>query len=194
MRCYMSQNDKLCSLSADFAGVSKLVAETKGSHPPGTQADDAFRVNVGTDVTDAFITLVTPNWRTFLKTTSDRECDVIILFTSHVCEIRLRRVCVFVCNSSIRHPQSDTLTTHWRGWVPLHCARVRDKTSKQSRPRFYKRRNFLEQQINADPGRKRREREHLKAEGWRSGGVRIIQQQLSSVSPEQESREVEKVK
>lgn len=56
MRCYMSQNDKLCSLSADFAGVSKLVAETKGSRPPGTQADDAFRGNAGTDVTDAFVT------------------------------------------------------------------------------------------------------------------------------------------
>lgn len=49
MRCCVSPNDKLCSLSADFAGISKLVAETKGSRPPGTQADDAFRGNAGCD-------------------------------------------------------------------------------------------------------------------------------------------------
>lgn len=42
-----------------------------------------------------------------------------------------------------------------QGRVPLHCARMRDKTSKQSRPRFYKCGNFLEQQINAELGRKR---------------------------------------
>lgn len=65
-------------------------------------------------------------------------------------------VCVFVCDSSICHPQSDAPATHWQGRVPLRCARVRDKTSKQSWRRFYECGNFLERQINADPGRKRR--------------------------------------
>ena len=91
-----------------------------------------------------------------------------------------------MCDSYSRHPQSDTLATHWQGRVPRRCARMRDKTSKQSRPRFYKCGNFLEQQINADSGTKRRPergRKRLKAEGWRRGGFRIIQQQLSPVSP-----------
>lgn len=101
---------------------------------------------------------------------------------------------VLVCNSSICYPQCDTRATHWQGRVPLRCTRVRDKRSKQSWPRFCKCGNFLERQINTDPGSGAwRERERLRAEGWRRGGFRIIQQQLSSVSPEQESREVEKV-
>lgn len=41
---------------------AKLVAETKGSCRLGTPADDAFRVNAGTDVTDAFVTSAGSSW------------------------------------------------------------------------------------------------------------------------------------
>lgn len=79
-------------------------------------------------------------------------------------------MCVFGCNCSICHPQSDTLATHRQGRVPLRCARARDKTSKQSRPRSYKRGNFLEQQINADPGEEEAPGERGREEGAMEGG------------------------
>ena len=44
----------------------------------------------------------------------------------------------------------------WQGRVPLRCTLVKDKASKQNRLHCYKRRNFLEQGINADPGKSRR--------------------------------------
>lgn len=62
------------------------------------------------------------------------------------------------------------LATHRQGRVPLRCARARDKTSKQSRPRSYKRGNFLEQQINADPGEEEAPGERQREEGAMEGG------------------------
>lgn len=43
----------------------------------------------------------------------------------------------------------------WQGRVPLHCTLVKDKASKQNGLHCNKRRNFQEQGINADPGRRR---------------------------------------
>lgn len=117
----MSQNDKLCSLSADFAGVSKLVAETKGSHPPGTQAYDAFRVNAGTDVSDAAAPWGPQTQENFPRNHVRQDRDLIIaLLTSHVCEKRPR--CVCVCVFVLVTPLSAThsLVLVWQGHVPLH--------------------------------------------------------------------------
>lgn len=182
---------------------AKSEPETKGSRPPGTQPDDAFGVKARTDVTDAFVTqAASPYWPKTLKIFSSKPCDAELLMLSEhylslVCVRKGWGTCLFTWNSSICHLQPDTLARHWQGRVPLRWARVRDKTSKQSRSSFNKCGNFLEQQINADPGRERhpeRGRVRLKAEGWRRGDIRIIQQQLSCVSLEQKSKEVEKVK